>query len=271
MTLLLIRASTLLYGLASVCALPAVLWNRLRFRAACIGLAAFAAVLQCVDFGFLYTHTHRFVPTGVHEVQSALGLLIALAFLTIVLCYRTASFGLFALPMAFLLALPSALGPDRYSFSSSTVRGGWIAVHVAALLAADTALVFSLFASMLYLLQERRLKAKGTRGFFAWLPPLDTMDRIAQSTLVVGFLCMTLGLFAGSLIAQERVGATYFRDPKVLLSFAMWLIYVSILLVRQSKGLRGKQAVYVSSIAFLVVLSVWAANLLSSVHRFAAP
>ena len=37
------------------------------------------------------------------------------------------------------------------------------------------------------------------------------------------------------------------------------------------KGCAGRQAVYVSSIAFLVVLSVWAANLLSSVHRFAAP
>lgn len=271
MTLLLIRSATILYGLASISALPAVLWAKERFRSACIGLASLAVVLQCIDFGLIYTHSHRFVPTGVHEVQSALGLLMAVAFLAIVLLYRTASFGLFALPMAFLLALPSALGPDRYSFSSSAVRGGWIAIHVAALLAADTALVFSLLASLLYMLQERRLKAKHNRGFFAWLPPLDTMDRIAQSTLVVGFLCMTLGLFAGSLIAQERVGATYFRDPKVLLSFAMWIIYVSILLVRQSKGLRGRQAVYVSSIAFLVVLSVWAANLLSSVHRFAAP
>jgi ABC-type uncharacterized transport system permease subunit len=271
MTLLLIRSATVLYGLASISALPAVLWSRERFRSACIGLATLAAALQCIDFGLIYRHTHRFVPTGVHEVQSALGLLMALAFLAIVFRYCTASFGLFALPMAFLLALPSALGPDRYSFSSSTIRGGWIAIHVAALLAADTALVFSLLASLLYVLQERRLKAKHNRGFFAWLPPLDTMDRIAQSTLVLGFLCMTLGLFAGSLIAQERVGATYFRDPKVLLSFAMWLIYISILLVRQSKGLRGRQAVYVSSIAFLVVLSVWAANLLSTVHRFAAP
>jgi ABC-type uncharacterized transport system permease subunit len=271
MNLLFIRAATMLYGLASICALPAVLWNRARFRAAAIALSLIATLLQCLDFGRIYTVTHRFVPTGVHEVQSALGLLIVLAFLAIVLRYRTVTFGLFALPMAFLLTLPSSLGPDHYSFSSSVVRGGWIAIHVAALLAADTALVFSLLASLLYLLQERRLKTKQVRGVFAWLPPLDTIDRIAQSTLVLGFLCMTLGLFAGSLIAQERVGPTYFLDPKVLLSFVMWLIYVLILLVRRSKGLRGRQAVYVSSIAFLVVLSVWAANLLSSVHRFVAP
>ncbi len=270
MDLLSIRGATAMYGVASVCALPAVLWGRARFRTACMALALSAVALQCVAFAEQCAATHRFIPAGAHEVQAALGLLIAAAFLIIAARYRAFSFGLFALPMAFLLALPAALGPDRYTFSSPLTRGGWIAVHVSALLAADTALVFSLLASFLYLLQEMRLKNKEAPGFFAWLPPLETMERIAQSTLVLGFLCMTLGLFAGSLIAQERVGASYFQDPKVLLSFAMWLIYVFILLVRQSKGLRGRQAVYVSSIAFLVVLSVWAANLLSSVHRFSA-
>ncbi len=235
-----------------------------------MALVLAAVVLQCVAFAAAFARLHHYTPSGLHEVQAGLGLLAATAFLLIAWRYRTVSFGLFALPMAFLLALPSALGPDRYTFSSPLVRGGWVAVHVAALLVADVALVFSLLASLLYFLQEQRLKRKESPGFFAWLPPLETMDRIAQTTLVLGFLCMTLGLFAGSLIAQEMVGATYFEDPKVLLSFAMWVIYVCILLFRQSKGLRGRQAVYVSSIAFLVVLSVWAANLLSSVHRFSA-
>ncbi len=259
-----------MYGAASMCVLPAVLWHRARFRIAAIALAVCAAAVQGAVFAHTFAAAHRFAPTGLHEVQGALGLLIAAAFLLIVARYRALSFGLFALPMAFLLLLPSALGSPRYSFSSPLVRGGWIAVHVAALLAADTSLVFSLLASFLYLVQERRLKRKAAPGFFSWLPPLETMDRIAQSTLVVGFLSMTLGLFAGSLIAQERVGAAYFQDPKVMLSFAMWLIYVFVLLLRQSRGIRGRQALYASSVAFLVVLSVWAANLLSSVHRFAA-
>ncbi len=270
MNLLWIRTAAALYGAASVCALPAVLWGRVRSRRLCIAQAVAAVVLQIVAFAVAGLHTHRFTPHSVHDVQAGLGLLVAGAFLAIAARYRTVSFGLFALPLAFLLLMPSALGPDRYTFSSPLVRGGWVAVHIAALLAADTALVFSLLASLAYFLQERRLKRKQAPGFFAWLPPLEVMDRIAQTTLVVGFGCMTLGLFAGSLIAQEMVGATYFEDPKVVLSFAMWMVYVLILLFRQSKGLRGRQAVYVSSIAFLLVLTVWAANLLSSVHRYAA-
>jgi hypothetical protein len=44
-----------------------------------------------------------------------------------------------------------------------------------------------------------------------------------------------------------------------------------MLLMRRSVGLRGRKAVWVSSFAFLVVISVWAANLFSSVHRFPGP
>jgi hypothetical protein len=51
----------------------------------------------------------------------------------------------------------------------------------------------------------------------------------------------------------------------------MWGLYVLMLLVRRSTGLRGRRAIYLSSVVFLVVLSVWAANQFSSVHRFPVP
>ena len=100
------------------------------------------------------------------------------------------------------------------------------------------------------------------------VPPLDTMDQIAKTTLIFGFHCMTGGLLIGSLIAQEHMGAAYFLDPKVVLSFVMWVLYLVILFVRRSTGLRGKRAVYLSSAVFLLMLCVLAANLFSSVHRF---
>jgi ABC-type transport system involved in cytochrome c biogenesis permease subunit len=104
-----------------------------------------------------------------------------------------------------------------------------------------------------------------------FLPPLDTLERIAQATLLFGFPCMTLGLLVGSLLAQESVGPAYFFDPKVLLSFAMWILYVVLLYIRRSAGLRGRRAAYLSSGVFVVMLLVWAANQFSQVHRFPAP
>ena len=271
MFLLWLRVAAVLYGLASASAFGAVFGDRRRWQRACLPLAGLAWFSHLVSTAERLVLAHRWMPVGMHEVQSMLGLLISTVFLVIAFRYRTLSFGVFALPLAFLLVVVPALGPDKYTFASPVIRSGWLFLHITALLMAYAALIFSLIASFLYLLQERRLKSRRSPGFMNWLPPLDTMDQIAQKTLILGFIGMTIGLFAGSLIAQESVGAAYFADPKVLLSFVMWGLYIVMLFVRRSRGLRGRRAVYLSSVVFLVMLSVWAANLFSTVHRFSSP
>jgi ABC-type transport system involved in cytochrome c biogenesis permease subunit len=189
--------------------------------------------------------------------------------------YDAISLGLFALPATFFLVFVPALGPGRFTFPSEGVRTSWLVAHIIALLLAYAALCFSLLASVLYLVQERRIKAKPKPGenawlaSFDWLPPLDTLERIALATLEFGFPCMTVGLIIGSVLVQETaLGGVYFRDPKIIASFAMWAVYVVLLLVRLSAGLRGRKAAYVSGTAFVVMMAVWVANLFSHVHRF---
>ncbi|HVJ07025.1 MAG TPA: cytochrome c biogenesis protein CcsA [Acidisarcina sp.] len=273
MFLIWLRVATALYGLASLAALPAVLYGRPRWNKVCLGAAIGGFFFHFVSLMEMMNAAHHWVPTGMHEVQSMLALLIMLAFLLIALLYRTVTFGMFALPLVFLLVLIPAIGPDKYTFTSPLIRNGWVFVHIAAVLAAYAGLIFSLVASLLYLLQERRIKSKRKQKaeFLPWLPPLETIDQIAHRTLLVGFHAMTIGLLAGSLIAQASMGSAYFRDPKVLLSFGMWLLFVVLLFIRRSKGLRGRRAVYLSSLVFLVMLSVWAANQVSSFHRFTTP
>lgn len=271
MYLLWLRVAVVLYGLASVSVLIAVFGQRPRWQRICLGASILAWFFHAISATEMLALEHRWTPANMHDVQSLLALLISTVFLLIVWRYRTLSFGVFALPLALLVAVVPALGPDKYTFSSPLIRSGWIFVHITALMAAYAALIFSLVASLLYLVQERRLKNKRWPGFLEWLPPLETMDQIAQTTLILGFCGMTVGLFAGSLIAQERYGAAYFADPKIWLSFLVWGLYVVMLFVRRSTGLRGLRAVYLSSLVFIAMLTVWAANIFSSVHRFGGP
>ena len=271
MFLLWLRIAAILYGLASLSVFGAVLGQRAFWRRICFPFSLSAWLVHLVSAVEMLVLAHRWMPVGMHEVQSILALLIATVFLVIALRYRTLSFGIFALPLAFLLVVVPALGPNQHTFTSPVIRSGWLLLHITALLAAYAALIFSLLASSFYLMQERRLKNKRSPGFLNWLPPLDTMDQIAQKTLILGFHCMTVGLLAGSIIAQESVGPAYFADPKIWLSFVMWGLYVAMLFVRRSTGLRGRRAAFLSSLVFVVMLCVWAANLFSSVHRFSAP
>lgn len=271
MFLLWLRVATVLYAAASLTALPAVLYGRPNWRRFCIPLAVGAIFFHFVSFAEMLNAAHHLRPVGMNEVQALLALLISGLFLLLWFVYRTFSFGLFALPLSFFLLFIPALGPDRYTFSSGIVRGGWIFIHITLLLAAYAALIFSLLASLLYLLQERRLKSKHPLAMFPWLPPLETMDQIAYLTLLIGFPCMTVGLVIGSFIAQESVGTAYFSDPKVIAAFVMWVLYCLLLFVRRSTGLRGRRAAYLSSAVLFGMVCVWIANLFSHVHRYTAP
>ncbi len=271
MHLLWLRVAAIFYCAACATTLPAVLYRRPRLQRIALPATLSGFFFHFVAIVEMLSAARHWMPVGMHEVESVLSILIVAAYLLVVFTYRATGFGIFAMPLALLLLITPAVGPDHATFNSPMIRSGWLFIHVGALLAAYVALIFSLLSSLFYLVQEQRLKSKSGPAFLAWLPSLAVMDSISNRSLTIGFHCMTLGLLAGSFIAQQSVGAAYFLDPKVLLSFGMWVLYVFMLFMRHNVGLRGRRAVYVSSFAFVVVVSVWIANLFSSVHRFPGP
>jgi ABC-type uncharacterized transport system permease subunit len=272
MQVLWLKIAVVFYGLATLTVLPVALYDRPRWARVAVPAAVTAVFFHFVSVVEMLNAAHHLLPVEVHETRSLFGLIFGVTFLLIYWRFRTVSIGVFLLPIAFLLSLLPAFGRGREELSAPAVQGGWIFLHVALLLAAYAALAVSLIASVLYLVEERRLKSKNkSSSGMRWLPPLETLDQIATKSLVLGFPCMTVGLMIGSFIAEARIGASFFLDPKVLLSFAMWGAYVAMIFIRQSAGLRGRRAVYLSSFVMVVVLAVWAANQFSQVHRFPTP
>ncbi len=271
MSLFWLRVAVFLYGIAALAVLPAALYDRPRWRHIAIPATIAALLFHFVSFAETLNAAHHRLPVDTHETLSLLGLALALAFTIVYWRYRTVSLGIFLLPLCFLLGLVPAFRPGQESTPFPQFHTGWIFLHIALLLAAYAALLLSLLTSVLYLIQERSLKAKHATANPSWLPPLETIDQIALKSLLFGLPCMTAGLLVGSLIAQQTIGPTYFLDPKVLLSFALWLAYIGMIYIRRHSGLRGRRAVYLSGFVFLVALAVWAANQLSAVHRFTAP
>jgi len=269
MSLFWLRVAVFLYGIAALAVLPAALYDRPRWRHVAIPTATAAFFFHFVSLAEMLNAAHHRLPVDAHELQILLALVLAAAFLVVNWRYKTVSLGVFVLPIVFLLGLIPAFAPGQQEPGLVLNSSIWIFLHIALLLAAYAALFLSLLASVLYLVQERRLKQK--KPGLRWLPPLETTDQIALKTLLFGFPCMTAGLLIGSLVAQATIGITYFRDPKILLAFAMWLAYVAMIFIRRHSGLRGRRAVYLSSFVFLFILTVWAANQFSAVHRFTAP
>ncbi len=275
MYLLWLRVAAILYLAGSVAIFPAVLYDSVPWRKSCVHLGGLAFFFHFVSLVEMLVMAHRWMPVEVREIESLLGFAVAGLFFLVWWLYDAISLGIFAFPATFFLVFIPALGPGHLRFANRGVYDTWLFAHIIALLLAYAALCFSLVSSMLYLVQERRIKSKikasagGKRGPLDWLPPLDTLERLALATLEFGFPCMTIGLILGSVLVQQTsLGAAYFLDPNILASFAMWIIYVVLLLMRLSAGLRGRKAAYVSGASLVVMMAVWAVNFISQVHRF---
>ncbi|MFB3917373.1 MAG: inner membrane protein YpjD [Terriglobales bacterium] len=212
---------------------------------------------------------------SVHHSESLLAFLIMFLYMVVRVKYKTSSPGIFVFPLVFLLTFASAIAQRPPTFSNPMLRSSWIVVHISLIFTGYAALFLSFGASLLYLIQARNLKAKlktkSKSPMTSRLPALETIDDIGYKSLLLGFPFMTLGLVAGAVLAQASYGPVYFRDPKVMLSFLMWSVYVVLLYTRWSAGWRGRRAAYLAAFAFVAAIGAWAANYFSTVHRFIAP
>jgi len=253
----------LLYALV---ALPRTsdLLNRIALHAAYLGM-----VFHFVSLTDAFLQGGQMAMVSVHNAESVLAFLIMVVFLLVYLVYQTTSPGIIVFPVVFLLTFVAATGEAPFLLTTPGLRTGWLLTHIALIFTGYAALVLSFGASVLYLVQERALKSKKSSGILSRLPALQVIDEIGFRSLLLGFPFMTLGLIAGSVVAQSTYGRLDLLDPKILLSLLMWAVYLILLFTRWNAGWRGRRAAYLAASAFVFALIAWAANYFSTIHRFA--
>jgi cytochrome c-type biogenesis protein CcsB len=175
--------------------------------------------------------------------------------------YRTGLrvLGAFVLPVAVVLSLKATRGPA--ATLAPALASAWIWVHIALAMVGIAAFVFNFAGAIMYLLQERQLKAKRPGAFYYRLPALQTLDRLTFQTLALGFPFLTTGLVLGALWARVAWGSAFTYDPLAFLSFVAWVIYAGTLAGRAAAGWHGRRAAYFSIIGFAALVATLGAGL----------
>ena len=261
-----LRVAVSLYAVGLLYVLASLITRREVQARIILPITGFAAVFHFVAIIEATVIGGRLAPLDSSQVPSMAAFVLMLFFFGIFAKYKITSHGMFVIPLVFLFTLTSSVATEPPQFDSVLMRSGWIWGHIALIFIGYAALFVSFVSSVLYLLQERSLKAKRSQGWFAKLPALAVVDDIGLRSLVLGFPFMTLGLIAGSVVAQSLFGATYFKDPKVVLSLLMWAVYMLLLFTRWTAGWRGRRAATLSAVAFISATLAWAATYASSMR-----
>jgi len=166
--------------------------------------------------------------------------------------------GAFVLPVALALSLQStAIRP----LIVPALSGAWVWVHIGLALVGIAAFVFNFAGALMYLLQERQLRAKRPGALYYSLPALATLDRLTYRTLALGFPFLTTGLLLGVLWAGAAWGSVFAFDPLALLSFIAWAVYAATLAGRAVGGWHGRRAAYFAILGFAALALTLGAGL----------
>jgi ABC-type uncharacterized transport system permease subunit len=269
MSLLWLRFALACYLIGLVYAFVALsrtndLFSRIALHAASLGMVFhFVSLVELSLSGQL-------VLASVRNGESLLAFLSMAFFMVVYAIYHTTSPGVVVFPVVFFLTFVAAVDQQPVLLTSFVSHKGWLVAHIILIFTGYAALLVSFGASILYLLQERRLKAKKPTSMISFLPALEVIDQIGYRSLLLGFPFMTLGLITGSVLAILVYGHVNFLDPKFSLSMLTWAVYMIMVFSRWNSGWRGRRAAILASFAFIAALAAWAANYFSTIHRFAS-
>jgi cytochrome c-type biogenesis protein CcsB len=263
MELALLRLATALYLAGTIAALAGIavrqeLPRTLLPRLLAGGFAAHAASIAVRSW-----NVGHLAVTTFDEALSFLGLLVVAVFLVVQVRRPLVALGAVVSPLAFGLTLAADAVYVGARPLPPVLDSAWLPVHVVLSSLGDAVFALAFCASLLYLVQERRLKSRRAR-VLRFLPSLETLDRLNYACLVWGLILLTLGIVSGIVWAHTAWGRFWSSDPKLVFSMVTWGIYVILLQGRMTAGWRGRWAATLTIAGFaVIVISLVGVNVLA--------
>jgi ABC-type uncharacterized transport system permease subunit len=176
--------------------------------------------------------------------------------------HRRLSWGLFVLPLVLgLVVLGAAFGHPTGNDNPSgdnllAIPDAWGLVHGWLLLLAAVGLCVGFLASLMYLVQARRLRTKTLPGQGLRLWSLERLEAMNRRAIVLAFPLMTAGMLLG-LFLMLRKNLDGWTDPRLLASGVLWLTFALLLYLRYGYHLRGRPVALLTILTFaLLVCSI---------------
>ena len=210
--------------------------------------AAFAS--QALDIGWLCMHgMHPAV--NANEALSFAAWLICGAYLLSSLRVHMPVVGALVVPVTMVLDVAARLSPSREAVHGVSALG---AVHIT--LATGGVALFAVAAggAVIYLVEERALKAQRAGRLFKRGTALETLDKLNRRCIVFGFPLFTVAVITGAVWGVQLHDKLF--TPQYSIAAAAWIMYAVLLVARVTAGWRGRRAAIMTIGGFATSLTV---------------
>ncbi len=141
--------------------------------------------------------------------------------------------------------VPAWLSGDRF----------WGVIHGALILLASVGVSVGFLASVMYLIQSRRVKNKVNPTQVVPLLSLERLETMNRRAVNVSFPLLTAGLLVGSLLLKQDQGTTEnWLSIKVLSTAGLWVVFLMLLYLRYGTSVSARRLASISIAAFGLLL-----------------
>ena len=252
--ILLFKATLLIYFVATLLYLVGVITRREQLGQIAKWVLIGGFVVHCITLGARWLATGLTPAASLYEALSFFAWALVGTYLLFDLRYRMAVLGAFVCPLALVLMIGGSAAPKQVAAANPMLDSWWFPVHVTLAFLGYAVFAVAAMAGVMYLLQERRVKAKKFSGLFYRLPSLDTLDNINYKCLTFGFPLMTMGMISGAIWANSAWGGYWRWDPKETGALVVWFLYAALLHGRLTIGWRGRRAAIFAILGFICLL-----------------
>lgn len=220
----------------------------------------------------LYITYHKPTPAAPYGSLLLLAWVLALFYLYGTVHHARQAWAVFVLPVVILLVtlswvllradgnapewgIPAWLSGERF----------WGAVHGTLILFAAVGVSVGFLASVMYLIQARRLRNKVNPGRVVPLLSLERLETMNRRALHLAFPLLTAGLLVGSILLRHGhdVGDNWL-SLKVVSTAGLWVVFLVLLYLRYGTNVPPRRLALLSVGAFGLMLVA-----LATAHPFA--
>ena len=225
------------------------------------------AAALALGFAGLFAHTaylayHQPTPAAPYGSLVLLAWVLALFYLYGTVHHAKQAWAVFVLPVVIglvglSLALVATAGQTPPLDVPAWLSGDrfWGAVHGTLILLASVGVSVGFLASVMYLVQARRLRTKVNPNRRVPLLSLEKLETMNRRAITAAFPLLTAGLLVGTLLLRhEHCSPENWLSLKVLSTAGLWVVFLVLLYARYAAHLPGRRLAGLSIVAFALLL-----------------
>ena len=253
-SLLLLRVAIPFYLAAAASAFVSLFLKSRWKNALTVALAA-AGLLT--HLGYLMARGFEVGGLPLGEYRDVVSVLCCAAVAVYLIAYlrtQLEALGAVILPLVLVLLFISDLLPAEVVPVSRDLERAFLDFHISIAVLGAAALFLTFAASVMYLVQERRIKLKRAGGGRVRLPSLEKCDSLGNLSLLWGFPLLTLTLVTGGVWTANFRQRPYVWERQETFALLAWILLGIILSARFLRGWRGRKAAYLTILAFTALI-----------------